>query len=438
MAHAQAVHRIAAAGRNTHGASDDARDHNASRSNRQCMLRLQERHRSRMDNPLVPPIIRYPPEDELLLLLVQGRRSPDRDARLRGLLGTPLDWTALLHQADVHGVVPLVAHHLREFGASGVPPAVTSELQRLAFLYGGRNLLLARDLRQVLQLLRAASIPAIPLKGIALASALHGRYTLRVSGDIDVFVRRAQVPHAVGVLEANGYRAEGPWQRWAATAYHVEIPLRPRGAGRRYPLDLQWGLLGGDPRYHVAAEECWAAARPTTVLGVEAWAMSLEWEVLFLALHAGRSQWQGLKWLVDIQEICWTWTVDWRRVWAIAHRWGWEKVLELTIEACQCLWELPPPHTVGSIRWPSWLPRFPDPPRQSRWAGLRVMGLLLPRWTLRISYVLRLIGTSTPNDYRWLPLPAALSPLYFFLRPLRWAVTGGKECLRSALQRLGA
>jgi hypothetical protein len=373
----------------------------------------------------------------LLLLLVHGRHSPDRDARILGLLGASLDWTALLRHAHVHGVMPLVAHHLQRLGSPEVPPAVAAEFQRLAFLHCGRNLLLARELRQVLQHLMTAGVPVIPLKGIALASALYGPYMLRVSGDIDILVRRAQVQQAVGVLEANGYRAEGPWQRWVAAPYHIEIPLIPP-AGRRYPLDLHWGLIGGDPRNYGAAEDLWAAARPTTVLGVEAWAMSPEWELLFLALHAARDQWQGLKWLVDIQEICWTWALDWQSVWAIAHKRGWGEILRLTIGACQSLWELPPAHGAGRVPWPSWLPQFPAPPLERRWAKLRVMHLLFPQWSLRIRYVLRLIGTSSPNDYRWLPLPAGLTPLYFFLRPLRWVVMGAKRCFRTALQRPGA
>jgi len=70
----------------------------------------------------------------------------------------------------------------------------------------------------------------------------------------------------------------------------MEIELIPRGAGLRYVIDLHWGLLGGDPRSYGATEELWAAARPSTVLGVEAWAMSPEWALLFLVLHAARSQ----------------------------------------------------------------------------------------------------------------------------------------------------
>jgi hypothetical protein len=383
----------------------------------------------------MPSASKYSTEDELLLRLVHDRHLTDRDDRLRELLDASPDWTALLRQADVHGVVPLVAHHLHRLDVPGVPTAVTAEFRRRALTYCGRNLLLARELRQVLQHLMAAGIPVIPLKGIALASALYGHYMLRVSGDIDLFVRRAEVEHAVSVLEARGYRAEGPWQRWLAAPYHVEIPLVPRAEGRWYALDLHWGLLGGDRWLQAAAEECWSAARPATVAGADAWAMSREWELVFLTLHAARNQWQGLKWLVDIQQICWSWTLDWPEVRAIARRWGWEEVLKLTIEACQHLWELPPSHGLDSIPWPAWLPRFPDPPRQRRWSSIRVMFLLLPRWGLRVRYVLRRIVTSGPYDYRWLPLPSRLSSLYILLRPLRWVIMGGRWFVRAALQR---
>jgi len=340
---------------------------------------------------------------------------------------------ALLRQAEVHGVLPLVAHHLEQLGDLHLPQDVAALFQRQASLHAGRSLLLARELRDVLEQLMAAGIPVIPLKGVALAHALYGRCTLRVSGDIDILVRRAQVPDAVSVLEAKGYRAEGPWRRWSRAAYHIEIPLLPRGAGRRWALDLHWGLVGGEPRYRRAAEECWEAARIASVVGVEAWAMSPEWELLFLALHAARSQWQGLKWLVDIQQICWTWRLDWQIVWAMAHRWGWGEILQLTLEACRRLWELPPTGGPGSIAWPSWIPRYPDPPRQTRWSGFRVMCRLLPGWRQRIAYALRLVGTPSPSDYRWFPLPAFLSPLYLFLRPFRWAVMA----VRGRLDKIG-
>lgn len=85
----------------------------------------------------MPPSFQSAKEDELLLLLVHGRHSPDRDARIRALLGASPDWPALLRQASRHGVVPLVAHHLQQLGSPGVPAAVATELQRQALLHLG-------------------------------------------------------------------------------------------------------------------------------------------------------------------------------------------------------------------------------------------------------------------------------------------------------------
>jgi hypothetical protein len=380
---------------------------------------------------------RYAQEDELLLLLVQRQRFPYNIARLHALLSEALDWPALLQQAQLHWVMPLLAVQLQRLGYAGVPPAVVAQLQKYARVNGMRNLLLARELRSALQRLMAAGVPVVPFKGIALADALYGDCTLRECTDLDLLVPQAQVSDVVRLLQADGYQAEGAWEQWTASLMNSELSLSRPAARLQYAIDLHWGFMGGDPRHHRAMEALWATTRPTMVLGVEAWAMSPEWELLALMLHAARSQWQGLKWLVDIQEICWTWAIDWQMVRAIAHQWGWGAILDLTVETCQSLWELPLSPNTRSVPCPSWLRQFPAPPLQRQWARLRLWCLLLPRWSQRIGYVLRLIGMPTANDYRWLPLPTALFPLYAFLRPLRWLVMSGRWCLRIARQRLG-
>src|SRR5262249_20268849 len=137
------------------------------------------------DNPLMRPPLRCSPEDELLLLLLQGRRSPPHEARLHTLLGMSLDWTLLLHQARLHQVVPLTAYHLQRLGYRGVPPMVVAEFQQCTRSHSMRNLLLVLEFRRVLRQLMTAGIPVIPFKGVALAQALYGDYTLRECADLD-------------------------------------------------------------------------------------------------------------------------------------------------------------------------------------------------------------------------------------------------------------
>ncbi|MER3458636.1 MAG: hypothetical protein C4309_08450, partial [Chloroflexota bacterium] len=53
--------------------------------------------------------------------------------------------------------------------------------------------------------LEAASIPAIVLKGPALALTIYPDPALRVIGDLDLLVRREQVEQAMAALHSLGY-----------------------------------------------------------------------------------------------------------------------------------------------------------------------------------------------------------------------------------------
>ncbi len=377
------------------------------------------------------PSLPYSEEDAALLLLLQRHRFPSNAARLRTLLGGTLDWPVLLAQARLHSVLPLLTAQLQRLGYWQVPATVVAELQRRTRTRSIHNMLLVQELRRILRQLMAAGIAVLPLKGMALAEALYGDCMLRDCADIDIVVPKAQIPPVVHLLEAQGYRAQGPWEWWTTSPIHFEIALLRTPDGLRYDVDLHWGLLGGDPRHACAMEALWAACHPATVLGVDAWAMSPEWTLLALILHAARSQWQGLKWLVDIQEICWAWTLDWPTVWALARQWGWEEIVQLTIDTCQTLWELPPALSADSHPPPTWLPRFPTPPRPRQRVKLRILCLLFPQWRVRLIYVLRLLSTPTSGDYWWRPLPVALFPLYIVLRPLRLVVGWTQAGLRT-------
>lgn len=115
-------------------------------------------------------------------------------------------------------------------------------------------------------------------------------------------------------------------------------------------------------------------------------------------------------------------------MWTIARQWGWEEIVQVTIDTCQSLWELPPALSAGRHPPPTWLPRFPAPPLQQQRLKLYILCLLFPQWRVRLLYVRRVLSTPTSHDYRWRPLPVVLFPLYIVLRPLRlvvgWMQTG--------------
>lgn len=69
-----------------------------------------------------------------------------------------------------HGILALVARHLKAGGWVGVPPPVVASLTAYRAGLTARNLLLARRLPDLLELLSPTGIAALPYKGPVLAA----------------------------------------------------------------------------------------------------------------------------------------------------------------------------------------------------------------------------------------------------------------------------
>lgn len=148
------------------------------------------------------------PEQRLCLLLARGELSPAARERARELLALPLQWPRVLQFAYAQQVLPLMYQNLTRLGFPGVPHSVEAELRHAFGTNALRNSLLARELARLLAVLDEAGIPAIPLKGVALAEALYGDSGLRVCSDIDILVPAKNFADAFRLFSSSGYRPE--------------------------------------------------------------------------------------------------------------------------------------------------------------------------------------------------------------------------------------
>lgn len=145
---------------------------------------------------------RFSLEDELLLLLARGTLTPEIQDRARGLLARELRWSLILNRPTAYQILPLIHRHLQTLGFPGVPAEVRAELEGVCREVALRNALAVRELSELLRLFDRAGIPAIPLKGMALAESLYGDLTLRISTDIDILVPRTMVGRAIDVISS--------------------------------------------------------------------------------------------------------------------------------------------------------------------------------------------------------------------------------------------
>jgi hypothetical protein len=385
------------------------------------------------------------PEEQLCLLLCRGRFSPDVAKRAVDQMQAGVHWDVLLERATTHGLIPLLYHRLRALDFRGVPPSARRNLADTFGVNAIRNMLLTEELVRVLTQLGAAGVPVIPLKGIALAESLYGDAALRNSADLDILIHPKYLVDSLHLLESVGYRArwsDPSWVRLLAR-YGKDCLLMREDARRVYPLQVHCGLIWGGPAEQPLLAELWSDAAPRPFHAAPAYALSPEWEFLYLAVHAARHGYPPYKWLVDLDWLLLRGGIDWDKVQEKAMRLGWKSVIKSCLAACFSLLETPIPEPFG------WIARHS--PLESGTSGAKPLQIpretifalrLLPTYSQRFRFLATRLFVPTPADSGFLRLPSSLFFLYYFVRPWRlmvavagWFIQAGIARVRRLLRR---
>jgi hypothetical protein len=364
------------------------------------------------------------PEDELCLLLARGQLSREAQERALGLLRSALRWDLLLERAREHLVVPLLYRSLRAFDFQGVPDAPRAQLTTAFRMNALRNAYLAGELARVLQLLNDSGVRVIPLKGVALAESLYGDSAFRVCSDIDILVAPSEALLAHRLLVAHGYTSPFTEDFFANHQFRAgaECPLTPEKPLFSYQLEFHWTLLHHSRKDVQAIQDLWFEARPRGFFGVQAYGMTPEWQFLYLACHAAHHKWHTLQWLADIHELCVSAQIDWQQVQEKSERFELDSVVGATLAACSSLFGTPAPANFPSRALPAGVHLFPTSLAPSEvWSEPLFHPGLLKRPSEKFRWFAEMIFVPRLADNLFIPLPPALSFLYYFLRPLRLA-----------------
>ena len=245
-------------------------------------------------------------EAELLLRCARVRLAPGACERIAQLARGPLDWPRFLAIATNHGLMPLAYEHLDACAREQVPKPVMVGLWSWRERSARRNAAMAAELGAILDAFESEGIEAIPYKGPALAQSLYGDVGLRQFGDLDLLLRRADVPRAKACLLARGYAwphaltpaIERAYLRSPAQ-YHVGLEHE----GRAMLVELHWKT---DPDMPVEAMDdpaWWRGLDRAHLAGREIRAFAPRELLLVLLVHGSKHRWSSLGWLVDVAEL---------------------------------------------------------------------------------------------------------------------------------------
>jgi hypothetical protein len=244
-------------------------------------------------------------ERELLLWCARTEASPTIAARIRELAAAPqLDWEYLFQLARRHAVIPLLYSRLSRTGAALIPG---SDLAKLKLHYqenSARNTILTAELCHLIKLFNDHRIEAIPYKGPALALFAYGDLALRRFVDLDVIVKKSDVPRARDLLLAEGYA-----QTKSLTAAQQDLLLRTQHNvqfardNRRLLLELHWEVAPHLFASSVQENELWQNLITIDVNGTPMKTLSADDLLFSLCVHGSRHLWERLGWICDVAEL---------------------------------------------------------------------------------------------------------------------------------------
>ena len=277
------------------------------------------------------PTVEVVPEWSLLL----AASSPDRRDldlnHIRPLLHQPLDWNATLRLADQHGIIALLYQNLAPLH-DVVPPAVLASLRQNCEKNIHKSLFLTRELIRILDCLGGLGIDVIPYKGVVLSEVYYGDMALRQSGDMDLFVRRQDVPRIKSTVRALGYTPrvlipEDAEHDYIDSGYECSFDS---AAGINL-LELQWAL---QPRFYAVdfdMEGLFERAVTVSVADRYVKTPSPEDLLLILSVHAAKHVWGRLIWLCDIAQIIKRQNLDWDWIQSQSQELGIKRILHITL-----------------------------------------------------------------------------------------------------------
>jgi len=236
--------------------------------------------------------------DDLLLRLIRWDWDPT--PWQPATIGRSADWTTIVQTALHHGVAGLLCRSLRRLPPGEVPQDILDAAGAYLANADAQGTALVVQLFDILDVLAADGIPALPFKGPALGVLAHASATIRPSRDIDVLVQKRDMDRAVAALGRLGYRLGESFSPRVMAACYESYGQDILFAPGRTPVEPQLAFFPSGLAVDLDMNGLWGRASPLDLAGRVVLSLSPEDTLLAACLHGSKEKWWRLLWVADI------------------------------------------------------------------------------------------------------------------------------------------
>ncbi len=257
-------------------------------------------------------------------------------------------WEEIINDADDQGLTPFLYRWLKRSNADlQLPGALAERLERQFFGLAARNMMLAWELAGILRAFEDSGVPCAPLRGLALAERLYGNIAARAMGDLDLLVRKEDLPRVAGLLGGLGFREMDRRPGFAqAFSYTLEFFKDRHGW---IVVEPHWTLSYPPFVDRIDMDGVWARCVRGHVVGVETWLLGREELLLHLCLHLAHADGAApLLWFFEVDRLLRQEQegFDWLRVLAVARQAKLDFLLSRVLGTVKALFGTPIPGQV--------------------------------------------------------------------------------------------
>lgn len=163
----------------------------------------------------------------LLAFCARAEGFPGFYEQFASLLEGFTAWVDLPGQAELHGMAPLLRHHIIKSGFP-IPAETKQTLTGLYLRHRELNRAHTQSLIEIVTLFEQAGIRPLLLKGLGLAYQYYSDPALRPTSDIDLLVQASEITRVQHLLVEAGYNPAFPEinSGWASKEMMAQSPLK--------------------------------------------------------------------------------------------------------------------------------------------------------------------------------------------------------------------
>jgi len=267
-------------------------------------------------------------EYKLLAYCAQAEINDKKNIKLKELLNKNLDWPYILEESIGQGIPCLLYHNLSQF-AQKIPHDIRNKLKEIYYINTYRNIDAYQEMNVIFSSFNKKNIKFIPLKGVFLAEKVYNNIALRPMADIDILVKKEELPKVDKLLNSSGYSTsirKELLRRAIKKAYLNSVDYFKND--RKSPtLHIHWHIVNVSlPTYmytaNIRMKKFWEAAMPAKIAGTKTLQLAPRHLIICLAEHALKHSFDKLLLLSDIDAV----------IKKYNERMDWENLIKDTVE----------------------------------------------------------------------------------------------------------